>query len=69
MNREVLTFNPIIYNGLFDHYRRIWNGYELNEHERNIAREAYNYLRTAHEIEEIKMFADLGYINKTNDIS
>jgi hypothetical protein len=55
MNREPLTFSPIIYNGAIEYVQNKWNGYKFNQHERHIAEEIYNYIRTAHEVEEIKI--------------
>ncbi|MED3562423.1 hypothetical protein [Bacillus xiapuensis] len=55
MDREPLTFNPIIYAGAIEYVQSKWNGYRLTQHERYIAEEIYNYIRTALEIEEIKL--------------
>lgn len=55
MDREPLTFNPIIYNGAIDFVEKKWNDYKFTQHERFIAEEIYNYIRTAHEVEELKI--------------
>jgi hypothetical protein len=58
LNREPLTFSPIIYNGAIEYVQNKWNGYRLTQHERYIAEEIYNYIRTAHEVEEIKIIEE-----------
>lgn len=62
MNREPLTFNPLFHNAAINFVETKWNR-RLDDHEKHLISMAYDYLRTAHEIEEIHIVEDLHNVN------